>query len=332
MGLSSDWWLARLSWRTAPLLPVSWTYRAVLAGRELLYRLGALRTERLAVPVVVVGNLIVGGSGKTPLVIALVDALARGGMQPGVISRGFGRAGDAVLDIDIGTAPTLSGDEPLLIRRRTGRPVVVGRDRAAAGRALLARHPEVDVIVADDGLQHLRLGRDVGIAVFDDRLAGNGHVLPAGPLREPLTRLSQVDAVVMNGLTKPPFAAATMRLRQLPLRRLGQPAQTSEPAQFAAMHGPRIAAVAGIGNPQRFFSALAVAGIDAVPHPFPDHHAFVAAELAAIEADAIVMTEKDALKCESFADERLWVAPVDATIDRVVIDMVLEKVLGRKAA
>jgi tetraacyldisaccharide 4'-kinase len=254
------------------------------------------------------------------------------GMRPGVISRGFGRASDAVLDIDATTPPALSGDEPLLIRRRTGRPVVVGRDRTAAARALLAAHPEVDVIVADDGLQHLRLGRDIGIAVFDDRMAGNGRLLPAGPLREPMARLSHVDAVVLNGSAHVPFAATRMRLVQLPLLRLGAPAESCELARFNVAHGPRIAAVAGIGNPKRFFAALATAGIEAAPHPFPDHHAFVAAELAAIDADAIVMTEKDALKCESFADARLWVAPVAATLDSALVDMVLEKVLGRKVA
>jgi tetraacyldisaccharide 4'-kinase len=332
MGLSSDWWRAGLTWRTGALLPISWIYRATLAARRLLYGSGVMRTERLPVPVVVVGNLIVGGSGKTPLVIALVEALQDAGMRPGVISRGFGRAGEGILEIDETTPPALSGDEPLLIRRRTGMPVVVGRDRVAAAHALLAAHAEVDVIVADDGLQHLRLGRDIGIAVFDDRTAGNGQLLPAGPLREPLTCLAHVDAVVMNGDTRASFAATAMRLAQLPLHRLRAPAETCELARFADAHGPRVAAVAGIGNPGRFFTALAAAGINAAPHPFPDHHAYVEAELAAIDADAIVMTEKDALKCELFADSRLWVAPVAAILDIEFVDMVLEKVLGRKAA
>lgn len=331
--LERDWWRPRLTWRTAALLPLALLFRGVVATRRTLYSWRILRADRLPVPVVVAGNLVVGGTGKTPLVIHLVDALRRAGRRPGVISRGYGGRPDAeATEVSPDDDPARTGDEPLLIRRRTGVPVFIARKRVAAGHALLAAHPEVDVVVCDDGLQHLALERDFEIALFDMRGAGNGHLLPAGPLREPLERSTSVDAVVANGDDLSIPHGFRMHLSQEALHRVGDPRQSCAIDGLAALAGPRIAAVAGIGDPPRFFAALRAAGMEAREYPFPDHHAFTAADLASIEADAIVMTEKDAIKCAHIPDPRLWVAPVSATVDRRLVEAILERMRGSQAA
>ncbi|HTY98664.1 MAG TPA: tetraacyldisaccharide 4'-kinase, partial [Rhodocyclaceae bacterium] len=256
------------------LLPVGWLFFLVVALRRLGYRLGLLASVRLPVPVVVVGNITVGGSGKTPLVIWLVDELRRRGRHPGVISRGHGGDG-GVCEVRSDSAAAEVGDEPLLIRRRTGCPVFVGRDRAAAGRALLAAHPDCDLLVADDGLQHYRLARDLEIAVVDGRGLQNGWPLPAGPLREPARRLRQVQAVVANGWGG--AAGYCLQLAGDRFYRLGEPAAT-----FTAEALPRaeLHAVAGIGDPSRFFAHLAGLGLHFAAHAFPDHHPYGPSDLA----------------------------------------------------
>lgn len=367
MSLTRDWWQPRLTARTALLLPVSWLFRLAAALRRALYRCHALTAHRLAVPVIVVGNLTLGGSGKTPLVIALVRQLAAQGYRPGVISRGYGRSetrGGAergaehpvqgrAIEVKPGSNAAISGDEPLLIARATSAPVFVDADRVRAGRALLAAHPDVNVIVSDDGLQHYALARDIEIAVFDARGAGNGQLLPAGPLREPLSRATGLTALVHNA---PTSHAANNGLHQrfpamramqlLPQRcyRLTNPAQTCAIEQLAervARHGADgtantaitgIAAIAGIGHPARFFATLRAAGLAPIECPFPDHHAFTRADLAAISAPTIIMTEKDALKCSAFNDARIWVLPVTAHLDAAFYDLILEKLRGRQAA
>lgn len=283
-------------------------------------------------PVIVVGNLVVGGGGKTPLSIHLVAQLRERGMRPGVIARGFGRHGSDVLEVGLTSLPTDCGDEPLLIRRRADCPVFVAARRVSAARALLRAYPATDVIIADDGLQHLRLARDFEIAVFDRRGAGNGHLLPAGPLREPLKRLASIDACVANGASPLAGNAFSMRLELGDLYQLATPTHSCTAPQFASRHRAGVAAVAGIGNPQRFFDTLRAAGIVVAEHPFPDHHPFCRADLAGIAAGSIVMTEKDALKCTGFDDPRIWVAPVTATVDRGLVEAILEKLRGRKAA
>ncbi len=283
-------------------------------------------------PVIVVGNLVVGGGGKTPLAIHLVGQLRDRGMRPGVISRGFGRQGSDVREVELTSLPTDCGDEPLLIRRRAGCPVFVAARRVSAARALLRAYPATDVIIADDGLQHLRLARDFEIAVFDRRGAGNGHLLPAGPLREPLRRLASIDACVTNGARPLADHGFSMRLELGDLYQLATPTERCTATQFAYRHGAGVAAVAGIGNPQRFFDTLRAAGIVAAEHPFPDHHRFCRADLAGIAAHSIVMTEKDALKCTGFDDPRIWVAPVTAAVDPGLVEAILEKLRGLKAA
>jgi tetraacyldisaccharide 4'-kinase len=368
LSLARDWWLPRLTVRTALLLPVSWIFAVAAGLRRMLYRCGLLRSVRIAVPVIVVGNLTVGGSGKTPLVIALVLALRAAGYRPGVISRGYGGAHDAAraaplevapdFDSDPGSAsptpasgsahagdPAYTGDEPLLIRRRTGAPVFVGADRPRAALALLAAHPDVNLVISDDGLQHSALARDIEIAVFDSRGAGNGHLLPAGPLREPLARAAGLTALVHNGSqdiaakigSHQGFPAwHAMQIESLSAYHLVNPTQTCAPVELGSrgMHGKpgALAAVAGIGDPARFFNALRALGLTIGEHPFPDHHALTREDLATIGADTIVMTEKDALKCTAFNDARIWVLPIEARIDSALTNLILEKLRGRQAA
>lgn len=329
-----DWWQPGLTARTALLLPLSWLFGAVAALRRALYRAGILQSERLTVPVLVVGNLTVGGAGKTPLVIALAQALMARGWHPGVISRGYGRDAEAVVDavheVHPNSSPRDVGDEPLLVRRVC--PVFVGRRRADAGRALLTAYPQVNLVITDDGLQHYALARDAEVAVFDARGAGNGRLLPAGPLREPLSR--QVDAVVLNGELAPPTQqrAWRMDLRPLDFYRLADPLQRCAAADFAGAHGTAAAAVAGIGNPQRFFATLGALGLQCEEHPFPDHHVYTSADFAGIAAPLIVMTEKDAIKCAQFRDPRIWVLPVAAQVDAGLVDLLVEKLRGPQTA
>ena len=289
-------------------------FGALAAMRRALYRRGILATERLDVPVVVVGNITAGGSGKTPLVLWIADFLLQAGSRPGFVSRGHGgrlaRIGAAPRAVDCASDPAMVGDEPLMLARRSGCPVWVGRDRVAACRALRIRHPECDVLLLDDGLQHYRLARDVEIAVVGERGFGNGRLLPAGPLREPVSRLASVDAVVCNGARR--AGAYAMRLEGADLVALEDPART---LQVHALGARRVHAVAGIGDPARFFRHLEALGLQVIPHAFTDHHPFTAADLEFGDAAPVVMTEKDAVKCARFAQPRFWMLPVRAVLD-----------------
>ncbi|MCX7174216.1 MAG: tetraacyldisaccharide 4'-kinase [Proteobacteria bacterium] len=283
---------------TTLLLPLSAVFALSVVLRRALYRFGILQTEHLPVPVVVVGNIIVGGSGKTPLTLWLAQQMQQRGWHPGIISRGHG--GDfhsrQVREVHADSAAREIGDEPLLLKRRGGLPVFVGQDRVAAGRILLAAHPECDVILSDDGLQHYRLARDVEIAVLDARGLMNGWLLPAGALREPAGRLRQVDALVFNGpgkLADSGVAVFKMDLAGATFYSLADPALT---CRASALRDLKLAAIAGIGVPQRFFDHLAGLGLNFSAHAFPDHHRYLAGELSAISADALLMTEKDAVK------------------------------------
>jgi tetraacyldisaccharide 4'-kinase len=330
------WYRPRPGLLAIALAPLALAFGAVAALRRGLYRHGVLVAVCLPVPVIVVGNIAVGGTGKTPLVAALAAALSARGFRPGCVSRGYGRREEAGAPAALRVGPEASadevGDEPLLLARR-GIPVAVGRDRVAAARLLLAGTPACDVVIADDGLQHYRLARDLEIAVVDaERGLGNGWLLPAGPLREPGTRLAGVDAVVVNGADAPrpglPVAAYAMALVPGPLRRVDG---TSGQADAGTLGG-RVHAVAGIGNPSRFFAGLNALGFDAIAHPFPDHHRYAAADLAFGDDLPVVMTEKDAVKCLSFADERCWYLPVEAKLDPALLSLVEERLRGSQAA
>lgn len=307
------------------LLPVGLFFFLVVALRRALYRLGVLKSVRLPVPVVVIGNVTAGGSGKTPLVIWLVEALRRNGRRPGVVSRGYGGSADGVVEVLPEGDAARVGDEPLLIRRRTGCPVFVGRDRAAAAQALVEAHG-CDIVVCDDGLQHYRLARDVEIAVVDRRGAMNGWPLPAGPLREPFSRLDEVDAVVANGRVGP--ASFRMRLEGARFERLGARGDTCSAADLS---GKRLLAVAGIGEPQRFFDHLSSLGLRFESHSFPDHHAYAAGDLD-LEGDAILTTEKDAVKFPARLGLPVWILPVVASVEPNLAQLVLEKIDGSPSA
>ena len=295
-----------------PLIPLSWLFCAAVWLRRRAYRIGLLRAHRLPVPVIVVGNISVGGTGKTPLVVWLVGHLSRAGFRPGVISRGYG--GDAESGprrVQADSRPESVGDEALLITRRTGCPTVVSVDRPAAARRLL-NETDCNLIVSDDGLQHYALERDVEIVVIDGRRRfGNGHCLPAGPLREPPGRLAEADMVVCNG--DPPGREYRMDMQQGGAINLVDPLTTARLADFAA--GP-VHALAGIGNPERFFALLRWHGLKVTEHAFPDHHPYTRADLPPDDGRPVLMTEKDAVKCEPFAERRLWFVPIDAVPDR----------------
>lgn len=309
------------------LLPLSLLFRMLVALRRGAYRIGFFRSRRVGVPVVIVGNISAGGTGKTPLVLWLVEFLATRGFKPGIVSRGYRAENREPRVVTSTSDPTQCGDEPVLLAQRSGRPVCIGADRAAAACALLGKHRDCNVIVSDDGLQHYALARDCEIAVIDgERGLGNGLLLPAGPLREPPSRLESVDALVVNGPLHEMYLARNvfgMRIEGREFRNVLNPDHIVGPDHFQRR---RIAAIAGIGNPTRFFSHLRALGLDFEAHAFPDHHTYVESELAYAAIDAIVMTEKDAVKCAAFAHENYWALRVDAVPDAALGEFVVRKI------
>jgi len=366
--LARQW--QRGGWLSTALRPLSaLTAWAVTRKRE-RYTSGAKVAYRAPVPVVVIGNIYVGGTGKTPMVIATVENLRARGYTPGVVSRGYG--------VKVGPHPRVGlgdleaarfGDEPALIARATGAPVSIHPRRALAAQALLDAHPRVDVIVSDDGLQHLALARDIEIVVQDQRGVGNRRLLPAGPLREPASRLADVDAVVTNIGTPDAGPAASLSVSDTPLSvsdtlearsqpdgRLPRVSDTDstlprqvqmwlEPGPARHIGGrdtqplsafagqPRIAAAAGIGNPERFFTTLRAAGITlSATLPLPDHHDYATSPFQALDADVILVTAKDAIKCGALNDPRLWEVPVQAAFsDPALFDWLADALRARKA-
>lgn len=318
----------RLSALSLALWPASLLYRLLVALRGFAYRSGVLPAVRLPVAVIVVGNIVVGGTGKTPLVLWLASRLRRCGWKPGILSRGYRGSAAAPMAVAASSPADLVGDEPLLLARNCDCPVWVGRDRVKAASELLASHPECNVLILDDGLQHYRLVRDIEIAVEDARGAGNGLLLPAGPLREPASR--RVDAWIANsappGLHSPSFR---MDLRGDTFRGVAAPHSRVAAAAFARK---KLHAVAGIGNPKRFFDHLAQLGLATVNHAFPDHYAYTASDLDFGDCEALLMTEKDAVKCEAFAREHWYALQVEAELAPVFFDFILAKLNGLKTA
>jgi tetraacyldisaccharide 4'-kinase len=309
---------------------LSLLFQMLVSVRRIAYRFGWLRSERLPVPVVIVGNITVGGSGKTPLVIHLARSLRERRRSPGVIARGFGGNVTTPLEVDPHGDPAHFGDEALVLARSCGCPVFVGRDRAATGRALLELHPACDVILTDDGLQHYRLKRDLELALFDARGVMNGWLLPAGPLREPVGRLAGVDAVILHEYAVLP--APTIRGPVFSMRLEGGVfTRLDEPNGFCKaedLKGLRLHAVAGIGSPGRFFDQLRRMSLEFTEHPFPDHHAYVAADVC-FGGDAILTTEKDAVKLARLPLAiPVWVLPVSASLTPDLVSFVLEKLNG----
>ncbi len=323
-------WLERHWQRLTPvsalLYPLSLIYRGAVGLRRAAYRTALAKSGRLPVPVIVVGNITVGGTGKTPLVLWLAGLLARNGLRPGIVSRGYGAAAHGARSVACSAPAASVGDEPLLLAQRSACPVWIGADRVAAARALIAANPDCNVIVSDDGLQHYRLARDFEIAVIDGaRGLGNGLMLPAGPLREPPSRLREVDAVVIHDAPRridKKKNAFDMRLEGREFRNLLNPAHVVGPEHFQRS---RVHAVAGIGYPPRFFAHLEALGLSFEAHAFPDHHAYRAGDLAWAGAEAILMTEKDAVKCASFASEIHWTLRVEAVPDPELGELILRK-------
>jgi tetraacyldisaccharide 4'-kinase len=323
------------------LLPFAFVFAIGAALRRRLYRLHILPTWKAPVPVIVVGNITVGGTGKTPLVLAIVQMLQGRGWNPGVVARGYGRVPPRDADPlgvvrvypDLAT-PEHFGDEPVLIARRARVPVFVGADRAAATRALLDAHPETNVIVSDDGLQHYALARDVEIAVVDShRGFGNGLPLPAGPMRESSSRLESVDAVVINGVGPLDGEWAVRQFEMRMARELfvsvAGNAQSTVDDFVMRARGQRVVAVAGIGNPDRFFERLSGLGMNPRCIPFPDHYSYRPGDLRLPDADVIVMTEKDAVKCTAFADPRMWFLRVEAILPSDFDEFLLARLAPR---
>ncbi|MEP6897460.1 MAG: tetraacyldisaccharide 4'-kinase [Rhodanobacter sp.] len=311
--LESAWYAGgRAPWWA---LPLSLVYGGAVRLRSTLYRLGWWRSVRLPAPVVVIGNLSAGGTGKTPLTMAVVDALRARGWRPGVVSRGYGGSQREPMLLSEFHSPAQVGDEPCLMRA-SGIPVAVGRDRPAAARLLL--EAGCNVVIADDGLQHYRLARDIEICVIDGiRRFGNRRLLPAGPLREPVSRLARVDLRVCNG--------GVAGAGEYPMQLRGSDAVAlldgrSKP--LSAFRGGRVHAVAAIGNPRRFFDSLRAFGIEPVEHAFADHHAFVATDLEFADGLPLLMTDKDAVKCRSFAQPHWWRVPVHGDLPLAFHDVV----------
>ncbi|OAM51864.1 tetraacyldisaccharide 4'-kinase [Methylovorus sp. MM2] len=317
-------WYRRTFWHLF-LLPVSWLFRLLSACRRFLYHTHIFKSSRLPVPVIVVGNITVGGTGKTPLVIWMAKQLIRAGYHPAVVSRGYGVSANVISPVYEDSVAAIVGDEPVLMARHLDCPVWVGRDRAAVARKLLQVHPDCDVIISDDGLQHYALQRDIEIVVVDAaRGFGNGLLLPAGPLRESEARLKSIDAIVYNGGSEA-SNAINMHLHTADFHHLLD-TSIAKSQDFAQK---RIHAIAGIGNPSRFFNTLSMMGLQFESHVFPDHHAFQPEDLQIEQADVILMTEKDAVKCRAFAKDNWWYLPVEAVVDESLIRLVVDK-LGNK--
>jgi tetraacyldisaccharide 4'-kinase len=326
-------WLNRIWYgrRSPPwwLLPLSLTYAAASGSRRFLYAKQWRKSTRIPVPVVVVGNLSVGGTGKTPLVCWLALRLGELGFKPGVVTRGYGGSAANVRLIGMSDDPNVVGDEPMLLVRRTGMPVAVGRDRPAASQLLV--NAGCNVVLSDDGLQHYAMQRDCEIIVIDgERRFGNGGLLPAGPLRESPQRLAAADAVVVNG-GRPQGGELSMRLEaKNALSLSGSVARVLDEFARTSVH-----AVAGIGNPERFFNMLRAHGIEVTGHPLPDHAQLQASDISFADARPVLMTEKDAVKCARIAGPDHWYVPVDVRFadgdSRVLLDIVTKAIHKRAA-
>ncbi len=319
-------WVAFTFWHII-LIPLSWLFGIIVFLRKYLYQHGWLKSYRLNVPVIVVGNINVGGTGKTPLVIWLVAQMKLAGYKPGIISRGYGGSAQKITEVFPDSDAMVVGDEAVLIAARTNCPVFVSADRVSAGQYLLKTYPECDIVISDDGLQHYRMQRDVEIVVYDSvKGFGNGALLPAGPLRELKARLKTVDAIVSNGADDREnlkcFNPVAMQLVATDFYNLVDVQKKSSARAFVQK---KIFAIAGIGNPQRFFDQLSDLGLQFESRAYADHYIFQAKDFEHINADVILMTEKDAVKCLAFAKPNFWVLPVSASVNDALMPIVLNK-------
>lgn len=319
-----NWYRPHLNFITSILLPFSLMYRFIVRLRRSCYQYQILPTHRFHVPVIVVGNVTVGGTGKTPCVIALTKYLSTIGYHPGIVSRGVGGKLHRKPQIIVsGSLAKDVGDEAVLLARKSACPVVVGVDRVAAVAVLLKAYPDCNIVVSDDGLQHYRLGRDIEVAVVDgSRYFGNGYLLPAGPMREPRSRLRDVDFIVVNGGE----LENAYQMHVVPQECVNLSTQSR--VGSGELKSGRCHAVAGIGNPDKFFQNLRELGYQIIEHAFPDHHPFTVNDFNFGDTLPILMTEKDAVKCEDFADDRMWCMPISSDLDSRLLDGVKSKLQG----
>jgi tetraacyldisaccharide 4'-kinase len=315
-GVLRMWYAPGWRWAAWLLAPLAVLFGLATALRRFAYRLGLLRSERLPVPVVVIGNLTVGGSGKTPLTIWLARALSERGIRVGILSRGYGGIASGPMLVTADSQASVCGDEPVLLAQQAAVPVAIARRRADAGRLLLQRQ-DLQLLLCDDGLQHYALARDLEIAVIDGRRGfGNGWLLPAGPLREGVRRLRRVDVIVINGAGGEAVALPldktrhVMHIRLTGLRALRDP--VGELTDLASWRGRPVHAAAAIGNPSQFFEMLRAAGLEVIEHAAPDHHAWQAAELQFDNDLPVLMTAKDAVKCRRFAQPHWYSVETEA--------------------
>lgn len=330
-------WLHRIwyegGWAYRLLLPLSGIYWLLLATRRALYRVGVLGKHRAPVPVVIVGNITTGGTGKTPVTIWLAGELKARGFSPGIVSRGYGGSGSSTsMRVDAASAPALVGDEPVLMAQRTGCPVVVDENRVRATQMLV--DDGADVIIADDGLQHYRLERTYEICVIDgSRGLGNRLLIPAGPLRETVARLAEVDQVLVNGhlgdkvedLTTVEQNAIEFQLVATEVARLD--ASLTRPIE--RFSGSTVHGVAAIGNPRRFFDMLRAHGMQVIEHAFPDHAQLSRQDLRFGDDFDVLMTEKDAVKLAGMSGDKYWSVPVELQIDPVLAGPWIEQIESR---
>lgn len=316
-----QWYRKDLTLVTAALVPFSRLFGIASLIRHWCYRRGIFPSTRFDVPVMVVGNITAGGTGKTPCVIALARHLAAKGYHPGVVSRGFGGKYSATMVVHHNSNTRRAGDESVLLSRECRCPVVIGTDRVAAVKSLFKEFPECDVVIADDGLQHYALDRDIEIVVIDYfRQFGNGYLLPAGPLREPVARLQSVDFVVMNGGEG---GNNDYHMKVKPLHWVNLYDHYKKP--YEEFDRTAAHAVAGIGNPDKFFNMLRGDGYQIMEHMFPDHHTFRPKDLTFEDDLPILMTAKDAVKCEKFATERMWYLDIDVEFNHDFLNRVCER-------
>ncbi len=302
------------------LMPLGFLFSDAVKFRKFLYRHGVLKTHTLPVPVIVVGNITVGGTGKTPLIIWLAGFLKDSGFKPGIISRGYGGQAESWPQmVTVDSDAKIVGDEALLIAKQTGCPMAVGPFRVDAANRLL-KQADCNVILSDDGLQHYALNRDIEIAVIDgERRFGNGYCLPAGPLREPIERLQSVDFVIVNG-EKSEDNEFSMRLVGDTVVNL----VTGEQKSLQEFNAVDCHALAGIGNPERFFKLLESSGLTCITHSFPDHYQFQRQDIEFADNKPVLMTEKDAVKCMAFAGKQHWYLPVKAVSEDVFAEQLLK--------
>jgi tetraacyldisaccharide 4'-kinase len=322
MKLLNEFWYKKQALNYC-LLPFSYLYQAIILLRQFAYQKKLLNSTKFSVPVIVVGNITVGGTGKTPLVIYLANWLKQQGFKPGVVSRGYGgKAKHYPLKVSAQSNPAEAGDEPVIIARQTACPVYVAPNRVAAVKQLLQEN-DCNIIISDDGLQHYALARDIEIVVIDGaRRLGNQFCLPAGPLREPAKRIKEVDFIICNGQ-----ASANEYSMHLIPENFRQIINNNNIQSANYFKNKTVHAIAGIGNPQRFFAQLRSMGLTIIEHEFPDHYAFQANDFVSTKDELILMTEKDAVKCQRFATDRYWYLPVKAQLMTEFTNALLQKLM-----